>query len=96
MSSRSLFNLSAAALRLGFASQSVVALRMSKLAWGGPAASDEARRMVSEKATALVEAQLAAATAMMAGDPLLASRRALAVYRRRVKANQRRLAGPSP
>ena len=95
MSARSLFSLSAATLRLCFASQSVVALRMNKLAGGGAAANAEVGRMIGEKAAALVEAHLAAAAAMMAGNPLLASHRALAVYHRRVKANPRRLGGPS-
>ena len=69
--------------------------RMNKLAGGGAAANAEVGRMIGEKAAALVEAHLAAAAAMMAGNPLLASHRALAVYHRRVKANQRRLGGPS-
>ncbi len=52
-------DLSFKAFQLGLETQSVVALRMMRLASGGARAQTEARRMVSEKAAAAVEAQVA-------------------------------------
>jgi hypothetical protein len=76
---------------LGVEASSVVALRMLKFAGGGAAAEAEARRMVSEK----IEAGLAlGALAWSGGLGLTAPRAAsvtLAHYRRKVRANRRRL-----
>jgi hypothetical protein len=47
--------------------------------------------MVSEKAQAVLDAQVVLATSVMSGQGHLAPARAVALYRRRVKANQRRL-----
>lgn len=85
------FGLSVAAMQLGFEAQTVIALRMMKMAAGGAAAETEARRMVSEKAEAAMDAQLHMGMSAMAGRPDLAPARAIAVYRRRVRANRRRL-----
>jgi hypothetical protein len=43
-------------LLLGFEAQSVISLRMRKLADGGPAAVTETTRMITEKAAAITEA----------------------------------------
>ncbi|MEO8925890.1 MAG: hypothetical protein ABI306_01890, partial [Caulobacteraceae bacterium] len=85
------FALSMDAMRLGMEAQSVIGLRMAKAAWGGAAAQDEAQLMVSEKAQAAIDAQVVMATSLMSGEGHLGPARALALYRRRVKANQRRL-----
>lgn len=78
--------------RLGADAWTVVGLRLSKLAAGGPAAAFEAQRMVTEKAMAAVDAQFAAALALASGATHhAAGRTALAGYRRRVNANRRRL-----
>ena len=79
------------ASRLGMEACTVVGLRLGKLAGGGAAAQLEAQRMVSEKATAFVEAQLEFARSMALGKGKRAPRRVLASYRKRVRANQRRL-----
>jgi len=85
-------DLSFKAFQLGLEAQSVIALRMMRLASGGPRAQAEARRMVTEKATATAEAQLAATTAVLSGskDHVIAGK-ALKVFRKRVRANKRRL-----
>ena len=85
-------DLSFKAFQLGLETQSVVALRMMRLASGGARAQTEARRMVSEKAAAAVEAQVAVTTAALAGhrDHVIAGK-ALKVFRKRVRANKRRL-----
>jgi hypothetical protein len=58
----------------------------------GSGSQTEARRMVTEKVAALAEAQSAAATAVIKGgkSPRVA-KKVLGVYRKRVRANRRRL-----
>ena len=71
---------------LGFESQQVIALRMLKLALGGPAAQAEASRMWLEKFAAAAHA----GERLMKGD---SSGKLIAGYRRKVRANARRLSG---
>ena len=71
---------------LALEAQQVIALRMARLALGGPAvAARETRRMVSEKAFAAVETGIHLATG---GSPHKVVRQ----YRRKVQANRDRLA----
>jgi hypothetical protein len=80
------------AARFAADAQRVIALRMMRLAGGGPLAATEASRMVAEKMAAFAEAQTAAAASLMMGGSLkTASRKAYAPYRRTVRANKRRL-----
>jgi hypothetical protein len=79
------FSLSTA--RLGYEVQTVMALRMLKLAHGGKAAETEARRMVAEKGVAFAEA---AATLATGGSMNKVVRR----VRSRVSKNKRRLSRP--
>ena len=53
------FLLACDAAQLGFEAQSVIELRLVRLATGGASAWPEAQRMVSEKAAAVVEAHVA-------------------------------------
>jgi len=86
------FSIARDAARLAIEAQSVVALRMTRLARGGKRGSAEARRMIVEKAEALGEANTAAARALLAGEhPSTAADKALKIYSRRVKRNRRRL-----
>ena len=83
-------------MRLGAEAWAVIALRMTKLALGGAAAQRERQRMVSEKVAAAAEAQIAAGLALAAnGRRRAAGKKALAVYRKRVRANRRRLSRTS-
>lgn len=75
-----------------FEAQQVIGLRLVELAGGGAEAIVEANRMVSEKMAAAVEAQQAAATAIMTGNALQIPMRTAAIYRRKVRANRKRLA----
>jgi len=70
--------------RLGYEVQTVMTLRLLKLALGGKAAEREARRMVAEKGMALAEA---AATLATGGSMDTVARR----VRSRVSSNKRRL-----
>jgi hypothetical protein len=85
------WDLAADSWRLGLQAQTVVGLRLAKLAVGDAAAAVETQRMVAEKMTAAMEAQVAATTAILSGRSDLAPKRALAVYQRKVGANRRRL-----
>ncbi len=60
------FALTIKTMQLGFDAQNVMALRMMRLASGGVRGQNEARRMVTEKIAAGVEAQ---ATAVSAAKP---------------------------
>ena len=79
-------------MQLGFDSQSVVALRMMRFAAGGPGGQSEARRMVTEKIAAGLQAQLTAVSGMITGqkDTVVAGN-ILRVLQKRVRANKRRL-----
>ena len=78
--------------QIGWDANVVVALRLMRLASGGAVAQREARRMIAEKAVATAEAQSEAAAKMLAGHGLTAATKSASrVYRRKVKANRRRL-----
>lgn len=73
-------------------SQQVIALRMMRIAAGGPLAATETTRMVSEKVAAFAEAQGVFIAAMATGATMaVATTKAYAPYRRAVRANSRRL-----
>ena len=78
------FDLAADAALLGFEAQRVIGLRMVALGAGGAAAEAEGRRMVAEKASAMMEAATILATGGSAGAVV---RR----YRKHVRANEKRL-----
>ncbi len=69
---------------LGLEAQAVIGLRLTKLAAGGAAAQAEAQRMVSEKILAAGEAAMQIASGASTGA-------VVAGYRRKVRANHRRL-----
>ena len=80
------------AAQVGWDANVVVAMRLMRLTVGGALAQREAQRMVAEKVTAIAEAQAAAVTKMiMGGGMAAATKSASAVYRRKVRANRRRL-----
>ncbi|HEY5290346.1 MAG TPA: hypothetical protein VIJ59_09950 [Caulobacteraceae bacterium] len=78
-------------IRLGLEAQNVIGLRLIKAAWGDADSADEAMRMVMEKNQAAWDASCVVARSVIAGEGHLAPARALALYRRRIRANQRRL-----
>ena len=79
------------AWRLGMEASTVIGLRTLKIARGGAHADAEARRMVSEKVDAGLALQTQAFTGGLGATPASASARTLAHYRRKVRANRRRL-----
>jgi hypothetical protein len=86
------FALSLKAVQMGMEAQSVIALRMLRMATGGKRAEAEAGRMVTEKVVAAAEAQAVAAVAAMGGHPQhVVAGKTLKVYKKHVRANRRRL-----
>ena len=79
------------ATRLSASIPAVIALRMAKLAKGGVAAKRESRRMVSEKIKAAFDANADAAKNVLSGRTYRVPGRILALYRKRVRNNLRRL-----
>jgi hypothetical protein len=72
--------------------QQVIAARLSRLSCADVSASIEATQMVTEKVAAFFEAQAAGAMALSRGASLGAAlRTAHKPYRRRVRANRKRL-----
>ena len=89
------------AFQMGVEAQSVIALRMLRFASGNARSETEATRMVTEKIAAAAEAQAVAAMATISGHPQhVVANKALKVFKKRVRANKRRLTAnrstPSP
>jgi hypothetical protein len=85
--------LSAGAMGLAWEAQSVIALRTWKFATGGDLGGSEFNLMFAEKTAAALDVQAVMGKSMLDGKAHLAAERALAMYRRRVRANRRRLTG---
>ncbi len=88
-------DLSLDTVRLTCESGHVIGLRLALAARGGPDAQAELGRMIIEKARAAVDAHFMIASSLLSGEAHLAPARAVALYRDRVQANQRRLANPA-
>jgi hypothetical protein len=76
---------------LGMESSAVIGLRVARIAMGGPGASAEASRMMLEKLDSAVELQTALVTGRLGATPLASTQKTLRHYRRKVKANRKRL-----
>jgi hypothetical protein len=79
------------AWRLGLEASAVVGLRALKIAQGGQTGAAEAELMVREKVQAAVALGAMAFSGDLGSSPASASARTLAHYRRKVRANRRRL-----
>jgi hypothetical protein len=86
------FSIMCKTVQLGVEAQSVIALRMMRLAAGGAAASTEANRMIAEKVAAGIETQAVVASGLVSGhrDTVVAGK-VLRGVKKRVRANKRRL-----
>jgi hypothetical protein len=86
------FSLVFKTVQLGLEAQSVIALRMMRLAAGATAAPAEARRMMTEKVAAGIEAHAVAALSVASGRKnTVVAGKVLRVMKKRVRANKRRL-----
>jgi hypothetical protein len=79
---------------LGLQATHVIGLRTARIASGGPAAALEAWLMLSEKWHAATEIQADLLTRGPDASPVATTRRALAVYKRKVAANDAACAKP--
>lgn len=87
-----IFNSWLESMRFGADVQSVMTTRMLLLAAGGPKTAAETQMMITEKMLTLAESQMAFASALALGHGFgRASAKAFTPYRRRVRANSRRL-----
>jgi hypothetical protein len=77
---------------LGFEAASVIGLRTLKMAAGGTAAMREADLMIREKLESTAQLHARAATGTLGRTPADATRSTVAYYRKKVRANRRRLA----
>ena len=84
-------NLATDATRLFFEAQGVIGLRLAGASRGDLEAGAEAWLMCVEKGQAAWDAQCVVLTSLAAGEGHLAPARAIELYRRRIRANHRRL-----
>jgi len=84
-------NLAMQSTMLAIEAQQVIALRLTKMAMGGPDVQREAELMVSEKLEALTTAGHEVAKAAITGKHDLGADQVMQMYRRKVRANKRRL-----
>jgi hypothetical protein len=77
----------------GLEAQQVIGLRLAMLMSGNEAAPAELSRMVPEKIAAALEAQQAAANAVLTGNAASIPSRTITFYRRKMRANRKRLSG---
>jgi len=76
---------------LAVESQQVVAMRLTKFALGGPDVQREAELMVSEKMASLAETSQMLMMAALGGKSDLGAEKIVRHYRKKVRANVRRL-----
>jgi hypothetical protein len=76
---------------LGVEASSVIALRLLKIGSGGAAGHAEVHRMVDEKIEAGLDIQRLALSGALGLTPQGAAAKTLSHYRRKVRANRRRL-----
>ena len=80
------------AVKFNLEVQSVVAMRLMKIAAGGTKGEAESTRMVQEKVEAAVAAQTAGTLALAKGKGVAAATKAaMAPVKKRVRANRKRL-----
>ena len=83
--------LSLKAVHMGMEAQSVIALRLLRLATGGTRMKAEASRMVTDKVAAAEAQAVAAVSALSGRSPHVVANQAPRVVKKRVRANKRRL-----
>ncbi|GAC1338004.1 MAG: hypothetical protein NVSMB18_03760 [Acetobacteraceae bacterium] len=79
-------------MALAMEAQHVVALRLMKIAQGGPAAASESRLMITEKLAASGVAAGLVWAASLRGAPDFGADTVVRMLRKRVQANRKRLA----
>ena len=88
-----LANMAVQGAMLAFEAQQVIALRLAKIALGGPEVRREAALMLTEKLETLNESGQLMMQAALGGKEDLGAGDVMQLYRRKVRANRSRLAG---
>ena len=86
-----LANMAIQGTMLAIEAQQVIALRLVKMAMGGPNVHQEAALMVSEKVETMAEGGHMMVAAALGGKHDLGADKVIRLYRRKVRANRRRL-----
>jgi hypothetical protein len=81
------------ATMLAIESQQVIALRLTKMALGGPDTQREAELMVTEKLDTMAQSSQMMMMAALGGKHDMGADRVMRLYRSKVRANRRRLSG---
>jgi hypothetical protein len=76
---------------LAIEAQQVIAMRLTKMALGGPDVQKEAELMVSEKLETMAEGSRMMMMAALGGQSDMGADKVVQLYRRKVRANKRRL-----
>ncbi len=76
---------------LAIEAQQVIAMRLTKMALGGPDVHKEAELMVSEKLETMAEGGRIMTMAALGGKSDMGADKVVQLYRRKVRANRRRL-----
>jgi hypothetical protein len=79
------------AWQMGLEASQVIALRTLKIASGTEGADAEASRMIHEKVETAADLQVKAMSGLLGLSPQSATTKILAHYRRKIRANRRRL-----
>ncbi|MDE2238768.1 MAG: hypothetical protein KGJ73_02415 [Rhodospirillales bacterium] len=91
-----LANLAVQSAMLTMEAQQVAALRLARLAQGGPDMPGEATLMVTEKLQALQESSVLLLDAALDGKHHMNAPQIVQLYRKKVRANRRRLTDSKP
>jgi hypothetical protein len=84
-------NMAVQGTMLAIEAQQVIAMRLTKMAMGGPDVHREAELMVAEKLQTAAECGQMWISAALGGTSDTAPQKMLQLYRRKVRANRRRL-----
>ncbi len=87
-----LANMAFQSTMLAIEAQQVIALRLAKMAMGGPDVRGEAKLMVAEKVETAAKGGQMMMEAALGGKRDLGAGQVVKLYRRKVRANRRRLA----
>jgi hypothetical protein len=79
--------------KLAIESQQVIAMRLTKMAFGGPDVQREAELMVSEKMDAMAQSAQMLIMGALGGHHDMGAGKVMHHYRSKVRANRRRLGG---
>jgi hypothetical protein len=86
-----LANMAFQSAMLTFEAQQVIGLRLAKMAQGGPDVPRETELMLTEKLGAMAESGNLMMQAALGGKEDLGAAKVMQLYRRKVRANRRRL-----